>query len=257
MAFSSFPRSSTPIGTVVTSTLLGAFLVVAGLVMAYLAIATPIVSTLAPTRPGASGVSIGLGVWSFALIAGGSLLVAGTNRLALTLSSVRRGRRTGGPAAVALAGSSEEIAVAAGVIPGDGAPIPELAIGPFGVAVVHALPSAKRVRHGPSGWELSTADGWQPMDDPLDVAMRDADRVRRWLARADLEFVVRVYAALVVDDRALQRSPTCAVISTGQIAAWIESLPVQRTLTAGRRGRLLAMTTASRSRATGAGRSGW
>jgi hypothetical protein len=74
--------------------------------------------------------------------------------------------------------------------------------------------------------------------------MRDADRVRRWLAGADLEFVVRVYAALVVNDRVLQRSPTCAVISPAQIPAWIASLPRQRTLTAGRRARLLALARA-------------
>jgi hypothetical protein len=86
--------------------------------------------------------------------------------------------------------------------------------------------------------------------------MRDAERVRRWLAAADLEFVVRVYAALVVDDRALQRSPTCAVISSEQIPAWIGSLPLQRTLTAGRRGRLLAMM-ASGSRPRGGHGDSW
>ena len=247
MAFSPPPQSPARFGTVVGGTLLGTCLVVVGLLLAYLAIATPMVSSLAPTRPGSAGISIGLGVWSFALIAGGSLLVAGTNRLALALVTVRRGRPAGGPAGLALASSSGEIAVAAGVVPGDGAPIPELAVGPFGAAVIHALPASNRVRHGASGWERRTSDGWQPMDDPLDVAMRDAERVRRWLAGADLDFVIRVYAALVVDDRALQRSPTCAVISNDQISAWIASLPLQRTLTAGRRSRLLAMmATASR-----------
>jgi hypothetical protein len=133
--------------------------------------------------------------------------------------------------------------VASNVRPTDGQPIPELVIGPFGVAVVHALPSSKSVRHGPAGWEMQSSGGWRPMDDPLEVAIRDADRVRRWLATADLDFVVRVYAALVVDDRALARSPTCAVISTQQIPAWTASLPRQRTLTAGRRERILAMAT--------------
>jgi hypothetical protein len=208
--------------------------------MAYLAVATPVVSELTPTRSGGA-VSIGFGVWSFALIAGGGLLVAGTNRLAILLASVRGGDRADGPAARALASLSEEIVVARGVALDGGATIPEVAIGPFGVAVVHALPSSKQVRHGRAGWEAKIDDGWQPMDDPLDAAMRDADRVRRWLSMADLDFVVRVYAALVVDDRALERSPTCAVISTQQIGAWIASLPRQRTLTAGRRGRLVAM----------------
>jgi hypothetical protein len=120
--------------------------------------------------------------------------------------------------------------------------VPELVIGSFGVAVIHELPSAGRVRHGAAGWETRSNDGWEPIDDPLDTAMRDAERVRRWLAGADLEFVVRVYAALVVSDRMVQRSPTCAVIGANQIPAWIASLPRQRTLTAGRRARLMAMT---------------
>jgi hypothetical protein len=91
----------------------------------------------------------------------------------------------------------------------------------------------------------------------LDAAMRDADRVRRWLAAAELEFVVRVYAALVVDDRLLARSPTCAVITTQQVQPWVASLPVQRTLTAGRRGRLLALTKGPAARGSGRRAASW
>lgn len=222
-------------------TLVGTLLVVSGLSLAYVTIATPLVSNLVATQSGSGHISIGLGIWSFALIAGGGLLVAGTNHLAVIVATLRRGGSAGGPATRALGSTSGETAVASGVIPAEGRPIPELVIGPFGVAVIHALPSSRQVRHGPAGWEERTRDGWQPMEDPLDTAMRDAERVRRWLATADLDFVVRVYAALVVDDSALERSPTCAVINTQQIPAWIASLPRQRTLTAGRRGRLLAM----------------
>lgn len=247
MSFSSPPQSIPRFGRLVGSTLLGATLVASGLLLAYLTIATPLVASLVPPQSGSGGVSIGLAVWSFALIAGGSLLVAGTNRLAVIVALRRRGRGVGGPAARALGSSSADVAVAGDVIPREGRPIPELVIGAFGVAVIHAMPSTKEVRHGRAGWEARTSEGWQPLDDPLDAAMRDADRLRRWLGTADLDFVVRVYAALVVDDRALERSPTCAVISTGQIPAWIASLPRQRTLTAGRRGRLLAMANAAAS----------
>jgi hypothetical protein len=222
---------------------IGFLLVDAGLAVAYLTIATPMVSALVPgSAEGRGSVTIGFGVWSFSLIAGGALLAAGTNRLAAIVASLKRPVSGGGPAARALGASSDELAVAGHVIPRDGRPIPELVIGSFGVAVIHELPSNSRVRHGPAGWETRSSDGWQPMDDPLDAAMRDAERVRRWLATADLEFVVRVYAALVVTDRMLQRSPTCAVIGANQIPAWIASLPRQRTLTAGRRARLLGMT---------------
>jgi hypothetical protein len=251
MAFSSPPQSVFRFGRLVGGTLLGTLLVVAGLFMAYLTVATPFVSNLVPAHAGGDGVSIGLGVWSFALVAGGGLLVAGTNRLAVIVALLRRRDSEGGPAARALGTTSVETAVARDVVPNEGRPIPELVIGPFGVAVVHALPSARRVRHGRAGWQERTSDGWQPMDDPLDAAMRDAERVRRWFGTADLDFVVRVYAAVVVDDRALERSPTCAVISTQQIQAWIASLPRQRTLTPGRRGRLLAMTHAPVATASG------
>ena len=256
MSFSSPPQSIPRFGRLVGSTLLGATLVAAGLLLAYLTIATPLVASLVPSQSG-SGVSIGLGVWSFALIAGGGLLVAGANRLATIVALRRRGRRVGGPAARALTSSSNDVAVAGDVIPREGRPIPELVIGAFGVAVVHALPASKQVRRGRAGWEARTSQGWQPMDDPLDAAMRDADRVRRWLGTADLDFVVRVYATLVVDDRALERSPTCAVISTEQIPAWIASLPRQRTLTAGRRGRLLAMARTSAGDGSGRRNTNW
>lgn len=236
---------------------MGSVLVVAGLLTAYLTIATPLVARLVPNASSGGGpVGIELGVWTFALIAGGALLAAGTNRLALIVAVLKAADPGRGPAARTLAGSSEELAVARAVVPRDGRPIPELVIGSFGVAVIHELPTSRSVRHGPAGWETRTSEGWEPMDDPLDTAMRDAERVRRWLASADLEFVVRVYAALVVSDHGPQRSPTCAVIGSEQIPAWIASLPRQRTLTAGRRARLLAMARPA-MRVAADGRRGW
>lgn len=242
MTFITAPHAPARFGQLIGTTLLGFMLVGAGLAMAYLAIATPMVSELVPGTAASRGsIAIGFGIWSFALIAGGALLTAGTNRLAFILVLLKTTDRSGGPAMRALGSSSGDLAVVSNAIAGDGTPIPELVIGSFGAAVIHELPAVSRVRHGPSGWETRTSNGWEPIDDPLDAAMRDADRVRRWLAGADLEFVVRVYAALVVNDQVLQRSPTCAVIGSGQIAQWIASLPRQRTLTAGRRARLLGI----------------
>jgi hypothetical protein len=62
--------------------LLGTALVTIGLVADYLTIATPLVSTLVPAYANRGSVGIALGVWSFTLIAGGALLLAGTSRLA-------------------------------------------------------------------------------------------------------------------------------------------------------------------------------
>lgn len=257
MTLGAVPQSAPRPSSLVGGTLLGSVLAVAGLLTAYLTIATPLVSRLVPDASSGGGhVAIALGVWSFALVAGGAMLMSGAIRLALMLTTLRSGRNVGGPAGRALGSALDEIVVARGVIPKEGPPIPELVIGAFGVAVVHALPTSQQIRHGRVGWDSRTSDGWHPIEDPLAAAVHDVDRVRRWLSAADLDFVVRVYAALVVSDRTLQRSPTCAVISVEQIPAWIASLPRQRTLTAGRRGRLLAMAQPSAS-AQAASRRNW
>jgi hypothetical protein len=120
--------------------------------------------------------------------------------------------------------------------------IPELVIGPFGAAVVHVMPSSRLIRHG-ARWETRTSDGWVPTDDPVEAAARDADRVRRWLGLADLDFVVRVYAAVVVDDRTIQRSPYCATITPEQIPGWIAAAATTNVDQA-RRDRLVAVAQA-------------
>ena len=177
MTLSPTPHVSTRIGRLIGPTVLGFLLVDAGLAMAYLTIATPVVSGLVPASGRRGSMAIGLGIWSFSLIAGGALLAAGTTRLATIVASVKRRDVGGGPAARALGALSEELAVASNVIPREGMPVPELVVGPFGVAVIHELPSVRRARHGPAGWEARSEDGWEPMDDPLDTC--DARRRAR------------------------------------------------------------------------------
>jgi hypothetical protein len=240
MTLSAAPHAPLPIGRLLAGLLAGSALVAAGLAAHYLTIATPFVSTLVPAAAPNGSVGIGLGIWGFALIAGAALLVAGTDRLARLVAIMRRGAEGRGPAARALSGAVEDVAVATRVLMRDGPAIPELVIGAFGAAVVHQMPSSRLIRHG-ARWETRTADGWVPMDDPLEAAARDADRVRRWISLADLDFVVRVYAAVVVDDRTIQRSPLCATLTPEQIPSWVAALPRQRTLTKARRDRLLAL----------------
>jgi hypothetical protein len=257
MTLSATPHAHLPAGRLFAGLLVGTTLVAAGLAADYLAIATPFVSTLVPTGPASGGsIGIGLGVWAFALIAGAALLVAGTDRLARLVALLRRGSDGRGPAARAFASTVEGVAVASRVVMNDGPVIPELVIGPFGAAVVHVMPSSRLIRHG-ARWETRTSDGWVPMDDPVEAAARDADRVRRWLGVADLDFVVRVYAAVVVDDRTIQRSPYCATITPEQIPGWIAALPRQRTLTKARRDRLLAMAQALPATGADRGRRNW
>src|SRR5688572_32070399 len=112
--------------------LLGATLVTVGLIADYLTIATPFVSTLVPAHADRGSVGIALGVWSFTLIAGGALLLAGTSRLARVVAILRRPSSFGGPAARAFASASDEVVVASDVALGNGPAIPELVIGAFG-----------------------------------------------------------------------------------------------------------------------------
>jgi hypothetical protein len=245
------PSDSGPAGHVsrlVWGTLAGAGLVAVGLGLAFLVIATPLIARLVPSPlTGSSQVTPAMLVWALSLAAGTALLVAGTSRLAATVASAR-GRAAGRSAVMRVMGKlPEDIVVAAGVTPNDGRPIPELVIGPFGVAIIHELERGNRLRQVGGGWEAHTREGWVPAEHPIDAVARDAERVRFWLTHGDLDFVVRVYAALVVSDTTIPRSATCAVISVDQIPDWLQSLPRQRSFSAGRRNHLLA-----RIRAAGA-----
>jgi hypothetical protein len=235
-------RQPQHLGALVGSTLSGTMLVLAGLVVAYLTVATPLVDVMVPAaRAGSNQVAIGLAIWSFALIAGGALLTAGTSRLAAVAMRLRSGGRARTPVARVAGSLPADLVIATGVVPIDGRPIPELVIGPFGVAVVHEMAPSDRVRRVGDAWEIRLPEGWAPTEDPRDGAARDAERVRHWLTHGDLEFVVRVYGAVVTSETSLPRTPTCAVITEDQIAGWLEALPAQRSLNTGRQGRLASM----------------
>jgi hypothetical protein len=242
------PTPDRHLGRLVWGTLAGACLVAAGLSLAFLVIGTPLVAQLVPASRSGSSLSSAMLVSVLAVAAGTALLLAGTNRLALEVASVRQRRASRSAVTRAMGVLSDEIVVAAGVVPPDGRRIPELVIGPFGVAVVHELEGRDRLRQVGQGWEIRTRDGWVPTEGPLEATARDAERLRHWLANGDLDYVVRVYAALVTADTTIARSPLCAVITEDQIPAWLAALPRQRSFNAGRRSHLL-----SRVRAAGPG----
>ena len=238
----SIPRSGPDghLSRLVWGTLAGACLVAVGLGLAFLVIGTPLVARLVPgSLTGSSQVTPAMLIPALSLAAGAALLVAGTSRLAATVASVRQRAAGRSPVTRVMAKLPDEIVVAAGVIPHDGPRIPEVVIGPFGVAIVHELGRRDRLRLSAQGWEERTREGWVPTDSPLEAVARDVDRVRFWLTHGDLDFVVRVYGALVSPDTTIPRSPVCAVISNEQIPAWLAALPRQRSFSAGRRNRLL------------------
>ncbi len=225
-----------------TGTFLGAALVVTGVILAVLTIQTPFVARAMPGGgAGSSSSSAALLVWALAIAAGGSLLVSGAGRLAVALPGIRSGAGRRSPLARVLAGLPDDVTVVDGSPSRDGRPPSHLVVGPFGVVVVHEMAPLATVRGAGPSWEARTTHGWTPTEPPLDRAARQADRLRHELSEADLDFIARVHAVIVMADAPVTRTPTCAVISRDQVPAWIASLPRQRSLTERRLARLVGV----------------
>lgn len=227
--------------SIVAGTLVGAVLLVGGLAIGWLTLATPFISHFTPAgRPGTSQLLVGMLAWTFALIAPATFIIVGLARIVTVVDSVSSSRPRATPASRLARVLGDEYVVASRVRLPDGRTVPDLIIGPFGAAVLEELPPRGVSRHHGGGWEVRTREGrWVALENPLERASRDAERVRRWLAQDDQDFIVKVYAAVVAPDTSLARTPTCAVITSNQIPAWIASLPPQRTLTESRRERLI------------------
>jgi hypothetical protein len=224
-----------PMGPLLGSTVIGTVLIVVGIVLAYLALATPALRSVLPEgRLNPGQMATGMAIWAVALVAPAAFLLVGFTKLVRILATVR-GRVPRRSAAVRALGDVSDVVVAPVVALPDGRTVSDLVVGSFGAAVIRELPpaSATRVREG--RWELRTRKGWLPLENPLERAARDAERVRRWLGHDDADFVVKVYAAVVGPAGAVHRTPDCAVLTPDQVVPWISALPPQRTLTESRR----------------------
>jgi len=235
-------RPATPAGVVAHAAVAGAMLV-AAIAVAWLDLATPLLRTLQiPVRPTVAEAAVAVVAWAATLGLPVVLLVVGTVRLLDVAGGLAGLHRQAGPSGALAAQLGDGYVVCEAVRLPDGSTIPRIVLGPHGLAVLEVAPLRSATRHRDGRWELRLGDGrWVAMENPLDRTSRDAERVRRWCAADDRDFVVRVHAALVVPDASIQRTPTCAVIAADQIPAWIGSLPAQRTLTPGRRARLARM----------------
>jgi hypothetical protein len=228
-------------GAVALGTLVGVVLFFGGIAVAWLMFATPFITRFTPSgRPETVQMVTGMLAWTVALIAPAAFVIAGLARIASVVDAVASARPPATPVTRLASSLGEDFVVATRLRLPDGRLIPELVLGPFGVAVIEELPPASASRHRDGVWEVRATGGkWLPLENPLDRAARDAERVRRWLAHDDQDFLVKVYAAVVAPDTTLPRTPTCAVVTKDQIAAWLGSLPAQRSLTAIRRQRLV------------------
>jgi hypothetical protein len=238
-----YPAASTKParGPIVMGTLVGLVLLVGGIGLAWLAIATPVVRGLTPTaiRPAPEQMAVGAIIWGFSLVAPPSFAIVGLFRLSRVAAVVFRRPSRGAIGKVA--GSlGDDIAVAPIVRLPEGRVVRNLVAGPYGLAILAELPPASATRRHGTTWEVHRADGrWLPLENPFDRAARDAERVRSWIGAGERDFVVKVYVAVVTSDASLERTPACAVVTPEQIPAWLASLPPQRSLSSDRRAELL------------------
>jgi hypothetical protein len=217
-------------------------LILAGGALAWLSFGTPLVMGFVPMgRPDTLQVVTGIAVWAVAIVVPGAFLIMGLARMGSILGSLASTRPRRATSALVRALGSDHLAATDLLLPG-GRRVHELVLGPFGIVVLGDVPPRSVTRHVGSHWEVRGARGrWIPIEDPVQRASRDAERVRGWIAADDRDFLVRVYAAIVSDDPTIERSPTCAVLAPADLAGWLEALPAQRGLTIARREHLVDM----------------
>ena len=220
-------------------------LLLAGASIGWLCLGTPIVSSFIPYgRPSPVEIAGGILVWGFAIVVPAAFLILGVARLASVVDSMSGSRPKRVTPHLSRALGPDHLAATDLVLPG-GRRVHEMVLGPFGIAVLGDVPPRSVTRHVGTRWEIRDDRGrWIPIESPVQRASRDAERVRSWLASNDRDFLVRVYAAIVTDDPAIERSPDCAVVATSELASWMEALPTQRGLTTQRRERLVEMVRA-------------
>jgi hypothetical protein len=230
-----------PLGAAVIGVAVGSVLLAGGLFLAWLAIATPVLSALAPTvpRPSPNQLAVGGAVWAVTLVAPPAFAIVGVLRISRVLRALTvkaKPRAVGRIAALV----GDEYVAATNVRMPDGRVVHDLVLGPFGLAIINELPPPRATRHAGSTWEIRGPDRrWLPMENPMERASRDSERVRRWFGAVERDYLVKTYAAVVTSDPSVARTPTCAVVTPEQIPAWLASLPLARALTPDRRAELV------------------
>jgi len=234
------PRPSA--APLVLGTVIGTVLVVSGVVLAWIAFTTPVLTQALPVgRPDAGQMASGVVIWAVALVAPAGFVIVGLNRLARNLATVKTATPRTSSVIRALSSLPEDVVVASGITLPDGRGVGELVVGAFGAAVIRELPPEAVTRIKSGHWQVRGRRSWIPIENPLDRATRDAERVRRWLGHDDVDFVVKTYAAVVGTAPTLERTAACAVLTPETVAQWITGLPPQRSLNEGRREQILEL----------------
>jgi hypothetical protein len=207
-----------------------------GLVAGWVVFFTPLLeraaslSSRSPVAP-----LFGAAAWAIALTAPTCFLVLGIARLAGAVSHLlgRAGpRRPVHAMARRLPAGVESLP---SIHLPDGRTIPDVVLGPHGIAFFEPLPPPAASRQVGGRWEARFSDGrWRPIENPLDRAARDADGLRRFLAEDDRDFVVKVHPVVTASAPQVGRTDTCAVVALADVPGWIAALPAQRSLSQAR-----------------------
>jgi len=226
-----------PLGAAVVGGVVGLFLLAGGIFLAWLAFATPMVGALTPEaiRPTPQQLAMGGVVWGLALVAPPAFAFVGAWRLSQVFRALTAKPKTRLLTRVASQLGDEYVAASDIQLP-DGRPIHELVLGPFGIAVLSELPPSRYLRHTGSSWEARDRNGrWLPYENPMERTARDAERVKRWFAGAERDYILKTYAAVVTNDPRATRTPSCAVVTPDEVPAWLLSLPPSRAITPDRK----------------------
>jgi hypothetical protein len=228
---------------IVTAATLGLALVVTSATLLYLVFVANFLDRFMPTgRPTTFELISGALAWTFALTAPAGFGILGLARMATAFDRWRARRPRKTPAVRLRRAIGDDHVVATGVRLPDGSRVlPEIVVGPFGAAILEELPPVGAVMsRGVRTWEVRVGNGYiRTIENPLERAAHDAERVRAWLTPEDSDMVLKVYAAVVGTDPNVQRSPACALIAPRQVAEWLGSLPPQKSLDKGRTDRIV------------------
>jgi hypothetical protein len=222
---------------------IGLLLLGLGVLLAYLALATPFGDRFLPASRSSTSTTVAAALgWTLLIVAPAMAGIAGVAWLVGVADQHRLLRPRPHPVQGLASVLGPEYTAATNVRLDDGRLVPEIIVGPHGVAVFEPMPPPDLTRQRNGAWELMIGkDRWVPLENPLDRTVRTADRVRRWLAAGDRDFVVRVHAAVITTDGRVPRTPACAVIGRDQVPAYLRSLPPQRGLTDERRAAIVEM----------------
>ena len=188
---------------------------------------------LTPRSP--AGPLFGAIAWAVALTAPTAFVVLGLARLAGAVAHIRG--RTGPRRPVHA--MARRLPAGVESLPSlhlpDGRTIPDVVLGPHGIAFFEPLPPPVASRQVGGRWEARFSDGrWRPIENPLDRAARDADGLRQFLAEDDRDFVVKVHAVVTATHPQVERTDTCAVVALADVPGWLAALPAQRSLSPAR-----------------------